>query len=145
MNKSNDFEQLFSITMQFGKLISRQTQATHEEKKATMLQLVALDFLKEEPNRTVSDFAYFLRLSKSSATQLAERLVDAGLVKRIHDNKDGRIIRLEITESGNKEYRILRLKIAGKMKKIFAKIPAKDVRELIRIYIDLVETLKKER
>jgi DNA-binding MarR family transcriptional regulator len=125
--------------------MSRHTQETHEEKTATMLQLMALQFLKEQSNGTVSDLANFLKLSKSSATQLIERLVEANLIERIHDRKDRRIIRLVITENGEKEFIALQKKLMEKMQKIFSKIPAKDLRELIRIYTNLIGTLKKEQ
>ena len=144
MITNSDFKQLFSITMQFGKLMSRHTQETLEEKTATMLQLMALQLLKEQPNGTVSDLANFLKLSKSSTTQLIERLVGAGLVGRTNDKEDRRITRLVITRNGEKEFITLRKKLMEKMQKIFSKIPSKDLRELIRIYTNLVETLKKE-
>lgn len=144
MNSNSDFEQFFSIIMQFGKLMSRYTQETLEEKTATILQFMALQLLKEQPNGTISDLANFLKLSKSSATQLIGRLVEASLVERIHDKEDRRIIRLVITENGKKEFTALRKRLMEKMQKIFSKIPSKDLRELIRIYTNLVGTLRKE-
>jgi len=139
-----DFEQFFSTMMQFGKLMSRYIKETQEEKAATMLQLTALQLLIEQPNGTVSDLADFLSLSKSSTTQLVERLVGANLVERIDDKEDRRIIRLVITETGKKEFITLKKKLMEKMQKIFSKVPAKDLRELVRIYTNLIETVKKE-
>jgi|EPASupsiteSAE347_1022098.scaffolds.fasta_scaffold00381_20 DNA-binding MarR family transcriptional regulator len=144
MAKNSDFEQLFNTVLQFGKLMSRQTQEDHEEKTATMLQYMALHFLKEQPSGTVGDLADFLKLSKSSATQLIERLVEANLVERINDKKDRRIIRLVITENGEREFIVLKKKLMEKMQKIFSKIPAKDLKEFIRIFKNLIEKLKNE-
>lgn len=145
MVNQSDTEQLFSSMMQLGKLMSKYTQETHEEQTATILQLIALQFLKEQPNGTVSELANYLKLSKSSATQLVERLVKAGSVERTMDVKDRRIIRLNITDIGEKEYVAIRKKFMEKMQKIVSKIPAKDVRELIRIHTNLIETLTKEQ
>ena len=145
MDNKSDIEQLFSTMMQLGKLMSQHTQETHEEQSVTMLQLMALQFLKEQPNGTVSDLADFLKLSKSSTTQLVERLVKAGSVERINDTKDRRIIRLNITEDGEKEFATLKSKMMERMQKILYKIPAKDIRELLRIHTNLIETLKKEQ
>jgi len=145
MTNTPDFEQLFNTMMQLGKLMSKQTHETHEEHTATMLQLMALQFLKEYPNGTVSDLANFLKLSKSSTTQLVERLVKVESVERINDTEDRRIIRLNITENGQNEYIALKKKLMDKMQKIFSKIPTKDIRELIRIHTNLIETLKKEQ
>lgn len=145
MTNNSDFEQFFSTMMQFGKIMSRQTQEDYEEQTATMLQFMALQFLKEHKNGTVSDLANFLKLSKSSTTQLTERLVKARLVGRIDDKEDRRIVRLVVTENGEKKFVTLKKKLMEKMQKIFSKIPAKDLKNFIRIFINLTETLKKEQ
>lgn len=145
MNTTSDVERLFSTMMQLGKLMSQQTRETHEEKKATMLQFMALHYLKEQPNGTPSEIGRLLELSKSSATQLIERLVIAGFVKRVHDKEDRRNVRLKITESGEEEFIVLKKKMIGKMQRIFSKIPVKDLRELIRIQTNLVKALKNEQ
>ncbi len=145
MTNISDIEQLFSTMLQFGKLMSQHTQESHEERTATMLQFSALHFLREQPNGTVTDLANFLKLSKSSTTQLIERLTKASLVKRIADIEDRRMVRLIITEDGKKEFIVLKKKFIEKMQKIFSKIPARDLREIIRIQTNLVETLKEEQ
>ena len=144
MTSTSDIEQLFGTMLQLGKLMSQQAQETHEEKAATMLQFLTLQSLKERPNGTVTDLCNFLNLSKSSATQLIERLVKSDLVQRVDDPQDRRIIRLSITKSGEKESVALKKKLMDKMLKIFSKVPAKDLRELIRIHTNLIETLKGE-
>lgn len=145
MNNTSDFEQLFNTMLQLGKLVSQQTQESHDERTATILQFSALNFIKEQPSATVSDLAMPLLLSKSSATQLVERLVKLGLVERANDPDDRRIIRLSITSNGEKEFSTLRNIMLEKMKRIFSKLPAKDTRELIRIHMNLIEALKKEQ
>lgn len=145
MTTTSDFEQLFNTMMQFGKFMSQQTNESYEERTATILQFTALHILKDQPNIAIGDLAKFLRLSKSSATQLIERLVKAGFVERVSDQEDRRIIRLVITENGEKEFVALKKDFMEKMQRIFSKIPAKDIRELIRIHTNLIETLKKEQ
>lgn len=145
MNTTSDIEQLFATMMQLGKHMSQRSPETHEERTATMLQYATLNFVKEQPNSTVSDLANFMQLSKSSATQMVERLVKAGLMERLDDNNDRRIIRLIITPLGEKEYEVLHEKMIEKMKLFTSKIPAKDLKELIRITTNLIENLKKEQ
>jgi DNA-binding MarR family transcriptional regulator len=145
MASTSDIEQLFSTMLQLGKLMSHRTQETREEKASTMLQFSALQFLKEQPNGTVTDLGTQLKLSKSSATQLVERLAKLGFIERIDDKDDRRIVRLIITHSGEKEFSALKEKIMEKMKRIFFHIPAQDIRELIRIHTNLIETLKKDQ
>ena len=142
--KTDLTQQLFSTVTQLRRLISNQSFESHEEKIATMLQFAALNFLKDQSNVTIGDLAEFSQLSKSSATQLIERLVKMGLVKRISDSKDRRIIRLAITTKGEKEFIILKKKIMEKMNRILSKISEADVKELIRIHTNLIESLKEE-
>lgn len=143
MINHDDFEQFFNILMQFGKLMSQQMEETRAEKTATMLQFMVLQLLQEHPQQTVSDMARALKLSKSSATQLIERLVKADLVTRIDDVGDRRIVRLSITTAGKAEFKALKYKFMAKMATIFSHVPAQDLRELIRIYTALLATMQK--
>ncbi len=137
-------EQFFSSVMQLRKLISQRAYESHEEKTATMLQFSALNFLKDQSDVTVGNLAKFLQLSKSSTTQLTERLVKTGAVKRINDKQDRRLIHLTITSKGEEEFISMKKDIMGKMNLILSKTPEKDIKELIRIHTNLIETLKKE-
>ena len=52
------------------------------------------------PNATMKDFSERLNVSQSTVTQLAERLVKRGLVVRIMDANDRRVIRLHTSGHG---------------------------------------------
>ncbi|HVT01725.1 MAG TPA: MarR family transcriptional regulator [Patescibacteria group bacterium] len=143
-NNIPDYDQLFASMLQLNKLIAQHTHETREEKIATMLQFAALNYIKDQPNIPVSDLCSHLQLSKSSATQLVERLVKSEFVERVDDKEDRRIIRLVITKNGEARLFDIKKNMVDKLKKIFSKIPAKDTRELIRIQNELIETLRKE-
>ena len=145
MNKQYYIEQLFNTFGQLHKFLDAQTQESHDERIATFMQFSALKFLIEKNLSTVGDIAGQLKLSKSSATQLIERLVKAKLVKRMDDQKDRRIVRLTITLAGEREIINLKKKFIAKMSKILSKIPEQDLRELVRIHINLIDTLQKEQ
>ena len=136
-------EELFNVMMQFGKIVAHQTQESHEEKVATMLQFAALHFLKSKPAQTVGDLANDLKLSKSSTTQLIKRLSHAGLVKRDSDKDDLRITRITLTPGGEEEMILQKKKMLNKIGTLFSKVPQKDIKELIRIYRAIIEGIKK--
>lgn len=143
---SNDLiEQLFNTITQLKNLISQRNYHSHEEKIATTLQFSALNFLKDRTGVTVGELADFLQLSKSSATQLTERLVKMGLIKRLSDRNDRRVIRLSITGRGKTEFINLKTLLKTRMNSILSKIPEKDVKELIRIHTSLIKSLKDEK
>lgn len=139
-----EIEALFSTMMQLRKLMAQRAEESHEQRAATMLQFSALHFLIDNKKGTVKELAQFLNLSKSSATQLVERLAKADYVIRLEDAEDRRITRLNITQSGKEKAEELKEKIKLKMSKIFSKIEKKDIQELIRIQTQLIDILKKE-
>ena len=145
MAKQQSLERLFDTLSQLRKLVENQAQELHEERTATVMQFSALKFLKNNQNSTVGQVAEYLKLSKSSATQLIERLVKASLAKRIDDQQDRRIVHLSITSLGEEEIINLKKKFIDKMSKILSKIPDSDLRQLIRIHTNLIETLQKEQ
>src|SRR4051812_28021184 len=108
MTKQEYIDQLFDTMNQLRKAIGSQTQESHEEKFATMMQYSALVNLQNNKNATVGDIARHLKLSKSSSTQLVERLVKSGFVDRISDKDDRRVVRISITAVG--EEHVLELK-----------------------------------
>jgi DNA-binding MarR family transcriptional regulator len=144
MNRQIYIEQLFNTMGQLRKVLESRAQMIKDEKTATIMQYSALKFLKLNKNSTVSNLAIYLRLSKSSATQLVERLVKVNLVERGPDKNDRRIIHLTITSEGEQKIIELRKKFINKMKKIFSKIPEEDLKELIRIHTNLIEAIREE-
>ena len=68
----------------------------------TMPQLRALGFLSDVPKR-MGDIANFLGSSVSSATSLVERLEGKGLVERVHDPVDRRVVMCHLTVNGRAE------------------------------------------
>jgi DNA-binding MarR family transcriptional regulator len=143
MRNSEDIEQFFNTVIQLHKLMAQSTQESYEEQTATKLQFSALSFIHENDNAMASDLAGSLKLSKSSATQLIDRLVAATFVEKRADKDDKRIIRLSITEKGKEEMLVIKKSILEKMKMLLAGIPDEDIRELIRIHKNMIETLKK--
>ncbi len=143
MVKNELIEQLFNTLVQLRKLVAQQVQESYEEKSSTLLQFSALIFLIEQPKATVSELASFLRLSKSSATQLVERLVKLKQVARVPDEDDRRVVRLQITQQGKADLALLKEKMTDKMTKFLSKVPEKDLKELVRIHTDLIEGLKQ--
>ena len=63
-----------------------------------------LNFLGKHPKCTMSDVKKFLRMIPSAATRRIEKLVNFGLVKRIQDKEDRRLVRLELTKEGSELY-----------------------------------------
>jgi DNA-binding MarR family transcriptional regulator len=137
-------EELFDTMWQLRKLLVSQTQETHEEQTATAMQFAALMFIRQHKRATVGDVANHLQLSKSSATQLVDRLVHGRLVTRSEDATDRRIVRLDLTDDGSRRLKNIRQQYLAKMGALLSKVPESDLVQLIRIHTNLIQTLQEE-
>lgn len=141
---NRDLDELISLMMRMRRLFMQQSELSLEEHTTTILQFAAVDFLRDHQKSMVSEFAMGMRMSMSSATQLVERLVNAGFVRRLEDERDRRIIRLVTTDKGIGELNAVQLDMREKMKRVFSKISADDLKTFIRIQKTLLETLQSE-
>lgn len=145
MTHTVELETLFNTMMQLGKLMSQCTQESQEERVATMLQFSALSFIYEEANLTVTELSDSLKLSKSSTTQLIDRLVTAEMVEKVSDTKDKRITRVVLTGKGEEERIRLKHQFLSTLDEAFADIPKSDILELIRIHAKMINSLKTRK
>lgn len=141
MERADLIEKFFNSMFRLRKLASQKTFEKSED-KATMLQFWALNFLNEQRSVTVSELGQFLHLSKSSVAQLSDRLVKMGFVNREPDKKDRRVTHLLLSKNGKESLRDHQKKIFNKMARIFAGIPKKDMKEIIRINTKLAQALE---
>lgn len=144
MENTEELEKLFNTMMQLGKLMSQRTQESREESAATMLQFSALTCMNDKGNISVAELGGYLKLSKSSTTQLVDRLVVADLVEKKTDTIDKRVTRLILTRKGEEEMVVMKKKCIMTMKDAFSEIPKQDILELIRIHKNMIESLKKK-
>ena len=68
-------------------------------------QMDTLDVLIREPTWRMSELAVALRVDPSTATRAVQRLVAPGLVERLTDREDGRVVIVRITPAGRELYR----------------------------------------
>lgn len=61
-----------------------------------------------EKDKTVSDIAHDLSITKGTASVSVQRLVDKGYIKREPDLEDRRVYRLSLTKDGKLIYRLYR-------------------------------------
>jgi DNA-binding MarR family transcriptional regulator len=87
------------------------------ELKLSMPQFVCLWVISRLGKFKMSDLATFLALSYASATNLINRLVDAGLVTRYDDPDDRRVVIVELSEKGREITDSIRKKHLDKLLK----------------------------
>lgn len=114
-----------------------------EDRSATILQVHAMKFLHEHPRSTAGELAHNMHMSSSSIAQLIERLVDAGFVVRENEPTDRRVVRLSLTQNGIQQVKVFMQTFLNEAGKVFSLLPESDVKELNRIFTNLLDQLKK--
>jgi DNA-binding MarR family transcriptional regulator len=98
--------------------------------------LVTIKYL-QNPVR-ITDVAQWMGHSTNSTSMIVDRMVKAGLVKRIRDRSDRRVVNVVITSKGENSLKAATLAGWDFIQKIMSSLPHNDRRTLVK----LLETLK---
>ncbi len=142
MAKSN-VDHLVSLIFATKRLIMENIKDSEKIDPFSFLRLEVLRFIKEKVNPTMKDIANYLCITPPSATSLINALVKKGLVRRVRDKKDRRMIRLEVTDKGEKHLKKEFERITRKIKKIYTRLSDKEIKELIKILKKFSKEYKK--
>lgn len=118
---------------------------TFENKAVTFLQAQVLEYIKNNSKASVGSLAQELSMSLSSVTQLTNRLADAGLIKREANSTDRRVVLLFLTKKGEKFIKAFAKQILDGHLKIFSLIPNNDIKEMIRIFTNILSIYDKNK
>ena len=95
------YTRLLQFSRQFGKFYERQFESLLEETGLTMREVHVLLFLANNPGFDTAREVTSLRgLSKSQVSQAVELLAAEGLLLRVPDQTDRRVVHLSITPEG---------------------------------------------
>lgn len=101
---SEETRALFALVERIGKICHREA-ACEGEKNAGMAAFGLLFQLRLEeniPRVRMSDVSRYMMISKPAATQAVNRLVEKGLVERVNDESDRRVVYIQPTEAGRR-------------------------------------------
>lgn len=94
-----------------------------------------LVFMLERKGPTrMSELADSLQLTAGAVTLASDKLIERGYVNRTRDEKDRRVVYLEITELGHQTIKELRQEGRQAMKTVFGHLPEDELEQLIRIF-----------
>ncbi len=100
--------------------------------------------LFEEDGRSIKEIAARTQLSGSTLTGMLARMVSAGLVERRRDEKDGRVVRVRLTDLGRSLEPGCRLVVQKLGEILRAGMAEEDLRQARRLLRRLTETLRAE-
>lgn len=126
-------DQLITLILGTIKMVHEQTLTANKLDPFTYLRLKTLRFIAEKRNSSMRDVAGYFNITPPSATSIISALVKMGYVKRIYDKTDRRIIRLKITENGEKNLLEGFKEIKSRMQKILSKLNEEEKTALTKI------------
>lgn len=91
--------ELTSLIFAVGRLLRERSAA---DLPASYLHLATLRFIDDKKGPLMRDIAAYLRIAPPSATSLVHTLVKQGEVRRIADQNNRRVVRVEVTGKGKK-------------------------------------------
>lgn len=133
--------EFFSKAIKVRRLIEQ--TSSFEDKAVTLLQVQALTFIHKHPNTSVGSLANELSMSISAVTQLTNRLAEGNFIKRENSSSDRRIIFLSITQDGLKQTEVFKEQLQKNHLNVFRAIPENDIKEMIRIFTNILDSQTK--
>lgn len=124
-------------------MMSRQGDFVRENGLTTP-QFMVLRMLQAEPGMRVSDIAASLGVKNPAASMLVQSLEEQGLVERVHDAEDHRVVLVFATETGATQ--VLRCERSRRtfMRKLTADLDADDLKALVRIVTAIADTMARD-
>lgn len=128
---SEKIDEIISLIFATRRILHEQL-TSQAGKSFSFLQLATLRFIREK-KPLMKEVAGFLAITPPSATSLVNTLAESGMIRRIADAQDRRIVRLEITEEGEAKLEEWQKEMAGHMKKNLQRLDTEEQDELIKI------------
>lgn len=138
---TGDIDLLVSVFFKTNRFIHKYMYKHKIMSSFSFLQFLTLKYVSDEDEPSMKDVAGFLSIKPASATSIINILTESGLLKRIPDENDRRIVRLQITKEGRKKIED-NFKHAKKgLIDIFSKLEEKDRENLVKIFTKLSKIL----
>ena len=94
-------------------------------------------------NITMGEFSNALSVPLSTATRIADWLVDNGYIQRLPDSDDRRIVRVALTDTGKELFKAIDLYIRQRMNQILSSLTAEERTILLTLVNKVVSGLKE--
>jgi DNA-binding MarR family transcriptional regulator len=109
----------------------------------SLLQYNALFMMKNNEILTMSELSNKMLISKQQLTPMIDKLIDNGLVERMINSKDRRIINVKLSEGGDKFLRDAKSEMTIKLKKRMAVFNKNEMNTLLKAINDIYDITKK--
>lgn len=142
--KNPKIDQLTALFFGTSRLIREHMKPTKKTNPSTFLRIGTLHYISESRRPTMQEVAKFLSITPPSATSLIDGLIQSGMVTRVSDASDRRMIRLEISLKGKQILGKTHKEMMLHIRQVLEKLDSKDIDDLIRIMKKLQKAYEKD-
>lgn len=107
-------------------------------------QFVALQWLFEHGDMTIGDLSNKMFLAFSTTTDLVDRMENNHLVKRVRDNKDRRVVRIQLLAEGERVIEEVIDKRRHYLNSVLSDFDEAEVQQLSQLLSKLHQEMKKD-
>ena len=111
--------------------------------RMSKLQLFAMMVLFRKGDKTMSELASIMQVSKQQLTPLVDRLFEQKLAERFSDSADRRVVRIEISQSGKTLIEDMMRQNLHTLAERLSVLPDEELVELDSIMLRIRELLEK--
>ncbi len=134
--KDRNFKELTSLFFEMKQTIRANLPQSQTDPNAWM-RSETLRFIEQHESPTMREIAERLRITAPSATSLIRMLSSLGWIRREPTGADKRVVRIALTAAGRREVARYNRQAERTMRKVFSRLPEKDIRHLKRILRNL--------
>jgi DNA-binding MarR family transcriptional regulator len=144
---SQQAEYLLDLFARFHKAVDAQVMKTPDviSTKMTMGQMRLVHYLMEHGPTSMRALAEHSRVVMSTMTDMADRLVRLGMIKRQQDPKDRRVVLLEVTAKGKKEFAAKHQYFREHVTKMLMSLPTKERDTMLQAIQTIVGIVSKQK
>lgn len=137
MTRHEEVVELFSMVRRHSRMW-RQEWSKDNPQDLSLSHAQTLDILVTEGPKPSTYLSLSLGVTSGGMTVISDKLVKMGLVRRLNDEKDRRVVMLEITDAGKAAYKELQEKRLSLMEKMFAPLDESELHQMVNIYRKLM-------
>ena len=135
---SSPLEELTTLMMRVHRLLRQRNATAMRGMGVSMLQLHGLLTIREKPGMTMKELASNLAVTSPTATVFIGRLESQGLVERIHDTKNRKMVRVSLTAHGRVLAEGAYRHFEDAFREVFGMLPKAELHTLIHIFTHLI-------
>jgi len=100
----------------------------------TPAQVHAMGWLGLDGAMSMGQLAKLLGVTEKTVTGVVDRLENSGMVERVRDAEDRRIIHVQLTDKGRAEFHRMHERVLSHLERLMGALDAEDRGQLLRIF-----------